>query len=159
MADWQDLNLAKATFATLCRMLDENDWHYQKDEEKLSLECSARGDDLPIALDFRIDTERMLILLISHLPYVIPEDKRLDVAIAVSVANDTLAHGCFDFDMQSGHMFFRMANSFIESQIGEELFFYLLMAACHTVDDYNDKFLMLGKGMITMEQFLGSLSE
>lgn len=158
MLDWQDLNLAKATFATLCRMLDRNDWHYDADEEKLVLQCSARGDDLPIELTFTIDSERMLIILTSHLPCVVPEDKRLDVAVAVSVINNNLAHGCFDFDLQSGHLFYRMTNCFIESQIGEELFFYLLMAACHTVDEYNDKFLMLGKGMISIGQLLESIS-
>ena len=54
-------------------------------------------------------------------------------------------------------MFFRMSNSFIESRIGEELFAYLLMAACNVVDEYNDKFLMLGKGNLSLQQFLEEL--
>ncbi|MBE6958174.1 MAG: hypothetical protein E7447_03355 [Ruminococcaceae bacterium] len=158
MADWQDMNLAKATFETMCRTLDNNGWHYARDDEKLRLKCGARGDDLPIDLTLAIDAERMLIMVFSHLPGVIPEDKRLDTAVAVSVINNMLAHGCFDFDLSTGHLFYRMTNNFIESQIGEELFFYMLMATCNTVDEYNDKFLMLGKGMITIGQFLDALN-
>lgn len=159
MAQWQDLDLAKATFETLCRSLDRNEWKYQRDDEKLRLMCGVRGDDLPMEMNFTVDPERMLIVMISPLPYVIPEDKRLDVAVAVSMVNNVLAHGCFDFDLGSGHIFYRMTNCFIESQIGEDLFTYLLAAGCNMVDEYNDKFLMLAKGMLSMEQFLGMLPQ
>lgn len=157
MQDWQDIGLARETFETLCRTLDKKEWRYQKEDEKLTLFCGAKGDDLPIDIHFTLDPERMLIVMVSHLPFVTPEDKRLDTAIAVSAVNNLLAHGCFDFDLKSGHMFFRMSNSFIESRIGEELFAYLLMAACNVVDEYNDKFLMLGKGNLSLQQFLEEL--
>lgn len=157
MAQWQDLGLAKATFATLCRALDNKEWKYDADHEALRLHCGVRGDDLPMDLNFTVDSNRMLIIMTSHLPYVIPEDKRLEVAIAVSLVNNMLAHGCFDYDIQEGNIFYRMTNCFIESQVGEELFEYLLNAACHVVDEYNDKFLMLGKGMLSLEQFMQML--
>ncbi|MBR6742530.1 MAG: hypothetical protein IKM09_03700, partial [Clostridia bacterium] len=96
-------------------------------------------------------------MLISHMPFVIHEDKRLDVAIAVTALNNRLVDGCFDYDIKSGHMFFRMTNSFIDSRLDEEVFAYMLFCACKTIDDYNDKFLMLDKGMLSLEQFLSSL--
>lgn len=158
MAELKNVEKAQATFATLCRTLDKHEWRYKKDDEKLSLTCGARGDDLPIELRIDVDADRMLIILISHLPFVIQEDKRLDVAIAVSAINNMLVDGCFDYDVASGHMFFRMTNSFIESTISEEVFSYMLFCSCHTIDEYNDKFLMIGKGMISIEQFLKSLA-
>lgn len=157
MAEEKNLAQAKATFSTLCQALDHHEWHFEKDDENLAIECGAQGDDLPMKITVKVDAERMLVMLISHLPFVIQEDKRLDVAIAVSAINNALVDGCFDYDVASGHMFFRMTNSFIESTISEEVFAYMLFCSCQTIDAYNDKFLMLAKGMMSIEQFLSGI--
>ena len=153
MAD-EKLERAQKVYETLCATLDKHEWHYQKNEERLSIECGAQGEDLPMEITIRVDTERQLIMLLSHLPFIISEVKRLDVAIATSIANNGLVDGSFDFDITDGHMFFRMTSSFIESDIGSELFTYMLMVSCHTIDKYNDRFLMLGKGMMSIEDFM-----
>lgn len=155
MAD-EKLERAQKVYETLCATLDKHEWHYQKNEERLSIECGAQGEDLPMEITIRVDAERQLIMLLSHLPFIISEDKRLDVAIATSIANNGLVDGSFDFDITDGHMFFRMTSSFIESEIGNELFTYMLMVSCHTIDEYNDKFLMLGKGMMSIQDFISN---
>lgn len=157
MADEENLKLAQSTFETLCNTLEKLGWHYKKDAEDLKIECTVRGDDLPMEISVCIDAERRLILLFSRLPFVIQEDKRLDVAIAVSALNWRLVDGSFDYDIKSGRMFFRMTNSYLESMIGEELFVYMTMISCRTIDDYNDKLLMLSKGMLPLDKFLESL--
>ena len=153
MAD-EKLERAEKVFETLCSALDGHDWHYEKDEEKLKIECGAQGDDLPMDISIRVDAGRQLIMLISHLPFVIPEEKRLDAAIATSIVNNRMVDGSFDFDITDGHMFFRLTNSFIDSEIGEELVYYMVMISCVTIDEYNDKFLMLGKGMMSIKDFM-----
>lgn len=155
MAD-EKLERAQKVYGTLCSTLDSHEWHYKKNEEKLSIDCGAQGEDLPMEITIKVDAERQLIMLLSHLPFVISEDKRLDVAIAVSAVNNKLVDGSFDYDIAAGHMFFRMTSSFIESDIGNELFTYMLMVSCHTIDEYNDKFLMLGKGMMSIEDFISN---
>ena len=155
MAD-EKLERAQKVYGTLCSTLDSHEWHYKKDEEKLSIDCGAQGEDLPMEITIKVDAERQLIMLLSHLPFVISEDKRLDVAIAVSAVNDRLVDGSFDYNIADGHMFFRMTSSFIESEIGNELFTYMLMVSCHTIDEYNDKFLMLGKGMMSIEDVISN---
>ncbi len=155
MAD-EKLERAQKVYGTLCSTLDSHEWHYKKDEEKLSIDCGAQGEDLPMEITIKVDAERQLIMLLSHLPFVISEDKRLDVAIAVSAVNNKLVDGSFDYDIADGHMFFRLTSSFIESEIGNELFTYMLMVSCHTIDEYNDKFLMLGKGMMSIEDFISN---
>ncbi len=157
MAELKNLEQAKDAFATLCRTLDKHEWSYNKDDENLSLKCGAQGDDLPMEFTIKVDADRMLVMLASHLPFVIQEDKRIDVAIAVSAVNNVLADGCFDYDIATGHLFFRMTNSFMESVLSEEVFAYLLFCSCHTIDEYNDKFLMLAKGMLSIEQFISTL--
>lgn len=137
--------------------MEHHDWHFKKDEENLTIECGAQGDDLPMEITIVVDPERMLIILMSHLPFVMSEDKRLDTAVAVSAVNFALVDGSFDYDIKSGHMIFRMSNSFRESLIGEDLFIYMILVSCHTIDEYNDKFLMLSKGIITLEQFIENI--
>lgn len=153
MAD-EKLERAQKVYETLCSTLDNHGWHYKKNEERLSINCGAQGEDLPMEITVRVDAKRQLIMLLSRLPFVISEDKRLDMAIATSIANNGMVDGCFDFDVADGHMFFRMTSSFIESEIGSELFTYMLMVSCRTIDEYNDRFLMLGKGMMSVEDFM-----
>ena len=153
MAD-EKLERAQKVYETMCNTLDSLEWNYQKNEENLSIRCGAQGDDLPMDISIRVDADRQLIILLSLLPFVVSEEKRLEVAIATSVANNGLVDGSFDFDVTDGHMFFRMTSSFIESEIGNELFAYMIMVSCHTIDDYNDRFLMLAKGMMTVQDFM-----
>lgn len=156
MAKEKPLQQAQITFDTLCKALDENDWYYTKDEEKLSIECGAQGDDLPMEITVTVDAERMLVILLSHMPFKIPEEKRVELAVAVSIVNSKLIDGNFDYDVRTGHMVFRMTSCFLESLIGTEVFTYMLFCSCRIIDEYNDKFLMFVKGLITIDKFLAS---
>ncbi len=158
MDDLKNLKQAKEAFDTLCQLFDKFKWHYKKNEDDLSIECGIQGDDLPMEINVNVDADRRLVMLLSHMPLIVQEDKRLDAAVAVSAVNNILVNGCFEYDITSGHMFFRITNSFIESKISEEVFAYMLFCSCQTIDKYNDKFLMLAKGMISIEQFLSLLA-
>ena len=159
MDEKKNLAQGQAVFATLCSALDKAEWKYEKNEEKLHIKCGVKGDDFDIDIIISVDAERRLTMLYSHLPFVVGDDKRLDLAIAVSAVNNILAHGCFDYDISDGHMFFRMANTYNGCTPSEAVFTYMLFASCQTIDEYNDKFFMLAKGMITIEQFLEKLAD
>ena len=105
---------------------------------------------------FRVHAERQLVSMLSPMPFKIPEEYRTDIAMATTIINDRLVDGSFDFDLSDGRICFRLTSSYIESILGKELFAYMLMVSAHTVDEYNDKFLMIGKGMMSIEQFLES---
>jgi hypothetical protein len=49
-----------------------------------------------------------------------------------------------------------MTNSFLDAELGFETIRYLIFCACATIDKYNDKFLMIAKGMLSLEQFMES---
>ena len=153
MAD-EKLVRAQKVFNTMCETFSANEWYYTKDEESLSIEFKVKGDDLPMEFTVKIDAKRQLIILLSQLPFTVPEDKRLDVAIAVSVVNNKLADGSFDYDIATGTLLFRMTSSFMESDIGNDLFMYLMVCSSNTIDDYNDKFFMLSKGMMSIQDFI-----
>ena len=101
-----------------------------------------------------IDVERQLIRLMSPLPFKMSESKRMEGAIATCVATFGMADGSFDYDLEDGSIIFRMTASFRESVIGEGLFQYMISCSCATVDKYNDKFLAIDKGVLSITDFI-----
>ncbi len=145
---------AKIAFQTLCAMLDEKDWHYDKDEEKLYIDCGAQGEDLPMQIRISIDPDRQLVLLLSEMPYAIPTERKDALAIAVSAANYGLVDGCFDYGYKEGRILFRITTSFLNSLISKNVFEYMLYTSCYTIDNYNDKFLVVAKTDMSAEEIL-----
>ena len=134
-------------------MLDDREISYDKHEDDFVVKCTVRGEDLPMDILIIVRPEQQIVSLISPIGFDIPEDKRIDVALAVNIANYGIIDGSFDYDIGDGDLRFRMTSSFRESILGKDLFDYMLMVSAITIDHYNDKFLMLAKGMITLEQF------
>lgn len=149
-------NLAKAreVYGTLIRMLDSRDWKYEKHEDKLLIKSGIQGDDLPVEYIMLVNPRNEVVQFLSSLPFKMPEDKRVDGALAVCVANYGLVDGSFDYDLTDGEIRYRLTSSYRDSELSPEVFEYMMMVAASTVDNYNDKFFMLAKGMITIQQFI-----
>lgn len=158
MADEKKMELAKQVYATLCTAIDKREWNYQKDEEKLVAYFGVNGDDIPMQFILVVDAERQLIRVMSPLPFKMSESKRMEGAIATCVASYGMADGSFDYDLSDGTIVFRMTASFRESLIGEGLFQYLISCSCAMVDAYNDKFLAIDKGLLSITDFISSRS-
>ena len=97
---------------------------------------------------------RDVVSLLSSMPFQAPEDKRMEMAMAVAVANYGLIEGTFDFDINDGEIRYRQTNSYHESLLSEALFEKMLNIALYWIDRYNDRFMMLEKGMMTLQQFI-----
>ena len=149
-----NMQKAKEVFDTVVNMFDTRNLNYDKHEEKLLIKSGFTGEDLPIEFILVIKPDQEVVQVLSRLPLSMPEDKRIDGAIAVCAANYGIVDGCFDYDLNDGEITFRLTSSYRESTLGEELFEYMIMCAAGTIDDYNDKFFMLSKGMMTLQQFL-----
>lgn len=154
MSEEKDLKQAQTVYKALCEMLEERDWHYEKYEEELTIKCGAQGEDLPMEIIVEVDRQRQLVSLLSQMPFAVPENRRTALAVAVSQANNGMVDGSFDFDYLSGRIVFRMTSSYRESLIGKQLFEYMLSCACYTIDEYNDKFLMVAKNEMSAEEIL-----
>ncbi len=153
MSNASSNKIARGVFSNICAALDEKEYRYARDEEDLRINFTLQGDGIPVEIYFNVDDEREFVQLLSPLPFSIPENKRAELAIAISLVNNHLANGSFDFDFNKGMIVFRMTTSYIDSILGRELFNYMLRASVLTVDQYSDKFMMLGKETMTLEQF------
>ena len=154
MADNRDMMYAQEAFDTLCRSIENIGWKYKKMEDELKIMFGVGGDDIPMNFLIIIDAERQLVRILSLIPFQMNSDKIVEGAVATSIINYLLADGSFDLDVETGHIMFRLTSSFRESLLGEELFKYMVLIACHTVDKYNDQLCDLNDGKITLEQFI-----
>ena len=145
---------AVEVYETLCSMLDNINWKYDKIEEKLMIKSGVKGDDLPIDFLVIVKPRNQVVQFISSLPFNMPEDKRVEGALAICTANYGLVDGSFDYDLSDGQIVFRLTSSYRESLLSEALFEYMIMVSASTIDKYNDRFFMLAKNMITLEKFM-----
>lgn len=154
MADENKIKQAQMVYKTLCKALDSKKWKYQDHPEDMVVTFTSAGDDIPMEFVVFIDSDRQLVRMLSRLPFKFPEDNRVDGAVATSYINYKLADGSFDYDYSTGEVTFRLTATFIDSLISEDLLLYMVACACYTVDEYNDKLLMVAKGMLPIEQFI-----
>ena len=150
----QDMKKAVEVYGTLCSMLDNIGWKYEKVEEKLMIKSGVKGEDLPIDFLVIVKPRNQVVQFISSMPFNMPEDKRVEGALAVCTANYGLVDGSFDYDLSDGQIVFRLTSSYRDSLLSEALFEYMIMVSASTIDNYNDRFFMLAKGMISLEQFI-----
>ena len=150
----QDMKKAVEVYDTLCSMLDNIGWKYEKVEEKLMIKSGVKGEDLPIDFLVIVKPRNQVVQFISSMPFNMPEDKRVEGALAVCTANYGLVDGSFDYDLSDGQIVFRLTSSYRDSLLSEALFEYMIMVSASTIDNYNDRFFMLAKGMISLEQFI-----
>ena len=157
MANEKDLKNAKKAYDTLCAMLDDNDYKYEKHEEDLVVTFGVRGEDLPMDIVAAIDEDRQLVRIFSKMPFKVDAEKRIEVAIALCQTNYNLVDGSFDFDLADGSVIFRITSSFRECLISKDLFEFMIAYSCFVVDRYNDQLLMLNKGTLSLEDYISQL--
>ena len=154
MQDNRKIERPLLVFQTFCQALDNEGWKYQKDEEQLQIITGAetRGFEFPILI--RCIANRQILLLASRLPVPIKEELRFEVAYLVTIINNTLADGCFDFDLKTGNLVFRIANRFRLSVMSEAVCIDLLYKLCTVFAFTGKQFLRLANGEISGGEFL-----
>jgi hypothetical protein len=144
----------KKVYNEICKILDGIDWTYTRHDDDLIISSGIKSEDLPIEFLIAVNDDRNLIQYISKLPFVMPEDKRVDGAVAVAVANYGMINGSFDYDIKDGEIRFRLTQSYIDGTPSAELIRYMIAVSSGMVDNYNDKFFMLAKNMISISDFI-----
>lgn len=147
--------MADQIYQTLCAALDARGYTYEKNEEKRSIQCTLRGADIPIRFIIIVNDERKLIEFVSVLPCRMPEDKRIEGAIATTIANFGMYDGTIHYNIHDGILLYRMTSCFKgDTKVGQGLFHYMIDCGCTNVDRYNDRFYNLAEGKISIQEFV-----
>ncbi|MBE6846814.1 MAG: YbjN domain-containing protein [Oscillospiraceae bacterium] len=153
----QRMDHARKNFNILIAMLEQRKLKYSIEENRQDfshVRIRFTGEDLPMDLHLLFRPERQMVSLYSPMPFTVPAGRSADMAVAVAAANHGLADGSFDFDHKEGALRFRMTAPFMETTLSADLFEYLLYVAADTIDRYNDRFLALSEGKMTLMDFL-----
>lgn len=144
---------AKALFGTLCSALDDMQWTYNKDEDNLVVETSAKGDSFTIRLRVRINPDRQVMYLKSPLPFNVKEDTRDLLAKAICYANYQILNGSFEYDQSDGYVAFKVVVPFMSSLIGKAVCNYMIIMSCKMMDTFTEPFLLLANKEIDYDEF------
>ena len=145
---------AKEVYETLCATIDSIGWHYNKVDELKIVFFDVQGDDIPMEFMIVVHADVQRITLMSKMPFSMSEDKRVEGAIAATCATNSIIDGYFDYDIKDGSIFFNMTSTFIDCTFGKERLLYLVHIASNTIDEYNDQFLAINKGTMSIEDFI-----
>ncbi len=151
-----EINYAAAArvFNRIDAYLKSKDWKYDKDTDRMQFSYQVGGDDLPMRFTLWVDAEREMIRSLSFLPFDFAEDKRIEGAVAVCVANYGMVNGCFGYDISDGTVFHKLAVSYKDIEVSNDLIEYIMGLGMAMVDKYNDRFFALNKGYITIADFM-----
>ncbi len=150
---------ANAAYDMLCNTLDSAGWNYDKNTEKKTVSTGMASEDLNIMFGIQVSEERQLITLDSGLPFTVPEEHRLNMAVGINEVNRRLMEGMFKFNFKTGNLYFRITASFENSPLSEKDILHMLLYSGKTVDTYNDKIFLLSKGVLSVEQFFEAVSK
>ena len=156
MEDERKQKLAQNVYSNICSMFEDMNFNHERDDENLVIRSTVHGDDIPMDIVIIVNQDSQTVSFFSPMRFKVPDDKISEMAIAIAIANNGLRNGSFDFDISDGKILFRMTACYIDSILGKELYRMMLIISSNTIDRYNDKFLMLSKGMISLEQFAAS---
>lgn len=159
MAEEANIARANEVYNQLRKVLDDRNWNYKAHDDDRVITFNVQGEDIPMDFLLVIDAERDLIRLLSRMPFKMSEEKRLDGAIIACAATYGLVNGGFDYDLSDGSITFRLTTSYKDCVVGDNLFNYMIDVSCGTIDDYNDKFMAVDKGYMTVQQFIEKTSE
>jgi len=154
MKNEDSMSKAKLVYNQLKAALDKKNWKYNAVEEDLVIVSDYIGDDFPIQFLFRVDEKRECLSFHTSEFATFEKKDYLDGALAVSVANHGMVFGHFDFNIAKGTICYSMSNSFVGADLSEDFFLAMLATAVSTVDHYNDRFIMLSKGLIDFQKFV-----
>ena len=149
----------RAVFESLIQHLHDIKLNFSHEEldERFMIKFNMNGDDIPMRFFIYVNPRNQLITLHSPIPVTFPQDK-IDLACkAVCAINYRLSDGDFQLDIRDGEVLYNMSNCYAGSLISNEVFNYMLGMSINIVDEYNDKLLMLAKGLIDMDTLLKSL--
>lgn len=154
MAQEPNMEKARGVYYSIISHLNHINWKFDRFDDKLMIKSGVSGNDIPITFIVRVAAKNEVVQFISSLPFNMPEDKRVDGAIAVCAANYGLVDGSFDYDISDGAILFRLTCSYRGSNLSGDLIDYIIFVSSATVDGYNDRFQALANGDISLTDFL-----
>ena len=156
MADNKE-KYAFENYKLVCKVLDELEINYKKDDERLSASFLYQDvDGEKYIPDFYINARQQLIVLNVYPEFKIRDDNILPVAIAVCQINYGVVDGYFDLNVAEGDIAFKMTSNFWDSLLSGEVIKQMLMVGINTAKDWFATIKKISDGELDVNVFLFS---
>ena len=145
---------AKKIYADMLDMFNAEGLDFYQYDDDFTVKIGIRGDDMSFEFLMFLTPEKELIRFMTILPFRVPKESLIDVAIAINVANFGLINGAFEYNIDADEIRFKFVQSYSGVDDCSELLRYVLYTAISTVNAYNSKLLAISKGYITINDFI-----
>lgn len=150
---WAERAAAAAIYTTLCDSLNDDGVPFIKDPGDYSVRIKMQGECLPVGLTITVEPGRYIVSFISGLPFRVAMERRREAAVAISIVNNLLTLGSFDYDFRDGSIIFRMTLNYSDSLINRDALSYTTFLTCKTVDIFNGNLMMYTGGAMSLDDF------
>lgn len=158
MADKIKTEKAVNVYHKLIETLDSIGWQYSILEDEPGVTYTVNGDDMIMEFIVTINPDAQILHFLSVLPMRFDEDKRLDGLMAACAVSSTVPWGTFSFNMENSKIVYGASSIFSDCEVNEGWFTQQMDMAHAVVDMFNDRFLALAKGYMTIEEFIAQIS-
>lgn len=154
-----DYNMSRSQRAYNCVVetldshgLDHSD--YPKDSE---IYIGSVGEEIQSNVKIMLYKDIELMMMVSSIPFIVPQEKRVDIAAAINMINCTLRNGSFDFNFLNGNIIFRVTGSYIESEMDPDMVRYMLDYSLRKIEEYYNRLFMLCFKNLTLSDFIRTI--
>lgn len=158
MADIIKTGKAVNVYHKLIETLDSIGWKYSTLEDEPGVIYTVNGDDMIMEFIVTIHPDAQLLHFLSILPMRFDEEKRMDGLMAACAVSGKVPWGTFSFNMETSKIVYGASSIFSDCEVNEGWFTQQMDMAHAVVDMYNDRFLALAKGYISIEEFIAQAS-
>ena len=148
------MNYEQENYEALCRALDGRNLKYKKEDDQYIISISFSTNDFQVDILGRIIERIESAYFRSELPFIVKEDKRIEVAIAINAINNMIVYGSFDYDFDNGKITYRLTAPYTQTVLSEAIYDKAIGLTVQTVDKYNDTLFALSSGFISLDNCL-----
>ena len=142
-------------FNTIKSCFENQGWTYSLLDREFTLKTGFTNEGKHTDIIIRLDTEKSLIQIYSDLNFKVPNEKMLDVCIAISIVNPFVANGSFECNVLEGMVLFKVAQSYMGGcTVTEELIDYMIAISLVSIQDYSDSLSAIANGTLELEDFM-----
>ena len=146
---------ANKAFDALCAAMERSRLPYYSKHEKIRLVRFCVDDEGPtMRFMIRIDANNERIAASCRLPVDTPEERRVEMAVAVCMATTAQSVGYFKYNLEDGMIYFRQNAPLRDCKYSEAFFAYLVECMTETVSEYAERFRRLADGRLSLTDFL-----
>ncbi len=108
------------SFANLKAWCERQKYQFSENAQlgQLAIHYQLLGQPAPLLVLPQLD--RGMVMFVMRQPYAVPEDRRIDIARAVTLLNAQVFMGAWVINSQTGELFFRVSIPALDTQYSDE---------------------------------------